>query len=453
MKITHFNNSFISIKGDNSHIVCDPWMGIANQGGWHSFPEFSTDSVKSYLKDCDWVYISHIHDDHLSVDTIKRLDLLGKKFVIKNFENKILKRRLISLGVKAVVELDAFEIMRLNDIEIAILPQLSSNSSGLDETIDFDMDTSIAFKDGSGSTFLNLVDNPYSINDAVFINNWCLKNFGPIRVLALFAGAASEYPQAMFNIDRLSAREDLIVDSLHKIKSFLRIFMPEYYFPAGGTYFIPGQLSPLNHYIAQPSVHQIKSMLDESGLDTQLLDLEGGHSIEIGLDYEPIKHYRQIAPSSDVLSASISAHMSDKYPYEKLNIPTKTELELKIADAKSNWASAVSSLNIRLHQSLHFVVHAPLVLTDEQSVSSANIYHTFNLLDTKSSDDGYIIIHIDARLLFLCIRGINSWNGALGSLCLFERKPNRHFPSDLWSINYFVSKDKNVKSSGRMIEA
>ena len=41
MKITHYSNSFITVEANGSKLVCDPWVGTANRGGWHSYPEYS----------------------------------------------------------------------------------------------------------------------------------------------------------------------------------------------------------------------------------------------------------------------------------------------------------------------------------------------------------------------------------------------------------------------------
>ena len=38
MKITHFNNSFIGVQANTTMLVCDPWVGTSNYGGWLSYP-------------------------------------------------------------------------------------------------------------------------------------------------------------------------------------------------------------------------------------------------------------------------------------------------------------------------------------------------------------------------------------------------------------------------------
>ena len=38
MKITHYCNSFISVNEGGSKIVCDPWLGKADNNAWLSYP-------------------------------------------------------------------------------------------------------------------------------------------------------------------------------------------------------------------------------------------------------------------------------------------------------------------------------------------------------------------------------------------------------------------------------
>ena len=81
-------------------------------------------------------------------------------FIIKKFRNSILKNRINSLGFKNVIELDSWQIYRLNkDVSVCIVPQTSSNTDNLDESINYDLDTSIIVKSNNMSkVFYNNVD-------------------------------------------------------------------------------------------------------------------------------------------------------------------------------------------------------------------------------------------------------------------------------------------------------
>lgn len=117
MKITHYSNSFISVRSQDEHIVCDPWMGKANAGGWQSFPEYSINQLARHLSDARWIYISHLHDDHFHPETLKILGLLDRNFIIKRFHAPVIRERLKKLGVTRIHEFDPFTVNRLGPLK------------------------------------------------------------------------------------------------------------------------------------------------------------------------------------------------------------------------------------------------------------------------------------------------------------------------------------------------
>ena len=38
MEITHFSNSFLSVKSGKTNLVCDPWVGVTAENAWISDP-------------------------------------------------------------------------------------------------------------------------------------------------------------------------------------------------------------------------------------------------------------------------------------------------------------------------------------------------------------------------------------------------------------------------------
>lgn len=120
MKITHFSNSFISIESNGKKLICDPWVGKANSGGWQSYPEFSFPELAAHLEDARWIYISHLHDDHFHPDTLVNCRLLDRQFIVKKFDSPVLKNRLKRLGVTNILELEPFTINTVGPFQITI---------------------------------------------------------------------------------------------------------------------------------------------------------------------------------------------------------------------------------------------------------------------------------------------------------------------------------------------
>ena len=442
MKITHLSNSFILIESQNVKICCDPWVGRANYGGWHSFPEFEKNDLINYLKDFDIVYISHLHDDHLDTKFLKESGLYDKKFIIKKFQYNTLYNRLKSIGANEIYELEPFDFFTYNGLKMSILPQMATNSSDLDEDVEYDLDTSFIVADHE-TVFFNQVDNPYSLNDYEKLASWIELNYGKITISALMAGAASEYPQAFLNIDRSSEKDRIIKTELKRIVNVLQILKPNYYFAAGGTYFIPGNLSKLNSFVALPNNAQIKNELNVNNISTTFLELEGGQSVTIDALHKSVIS-TSIHNTSNEMSISIENHKSDLYDYEaEVNDITINTIVDLFSTAKINWERELINKNIEIEQDIEFIIYNHMYLNE----GLVNIYEEplgeLKLSNNIGESKGLLKIHIDIRAMYLCLIRKKVWNGTIGALCLFERTPNVFYPSVTFSLNYLIVK-KNI---------
>jgi UDP-MurNAc hydroxylase len=437
MKITHLSNSFILIESQDVKICCDPWVGNANYGGWHSFPEFEKNDIINYLKDFDIVYISHLHDDHLDTKFLKESGLYNKKFIIKKFQYNTLYNRLKSIGVNEIFELEPFELFNYNGIKLSILPQMATNSSEIDEDVEYDLDTSIIVAD-QDTVFFNQVDNPYSKQDYNELEKWIELNYGKITITALMAGAASEYPQAFLNIDRLSEKNKIIKSELNRLINVLQILKPNYYFAAGGTYFIPGNLYKLNSFVALPNTEQIKNELQLNNISTTFLELEGGKSVTIDAANKSLIT-TSIPNISNDMSISIENHKNDLYDYEVevKDITFNALIEL-FSSAKINWEKELVNKNIKIEQDLEFIIYNNMQLNDDLATICEEPIGELKLSNNIQDSKGLLKIHIDIRSMYLCLIRKKVWNGTIGALCLFERTPNVFYPSVTFSLNFLI---------------
>lgn len=444
MKITHFSNSFISVSSQGERIVCDPWVGKANASGWQSFPEFSDPALREHLADVRWVYLSHLHDDHFHPDTLKSFGLLDREFIIKRFQLPVFRERLKRLGVTRIHEVDPFTVQQFGAFELSIFPQMTSNSSGLKDDINYDLDTSIAIR-AEGTVFFNQVDNPLSLKDLSHISDYLVENFGSIDVACIKSGAASEYPHLFLGIDQATEKRRIIEQSLNTLVEWLRVLRPKYYFPAGGTYMIPGRLGVFNHNIAQPDFSSISSYINDSGLSIQVLSLEGGHFLELtsgnkvgitGTNLLPIQANRQ---------AAIEMHRNDGYDYEALEAPVYSELEKLLDSARENWAKKTIKDALTINQIISFKIYNQLLVKNGKPDSS-KLLGVYKLSQPDEAMEGELVIHIDHRALFSCLTRRNAWNGVLGALCLYERRPNLHYPTDAFSLNFFTLTNEQLEA-------
>jgi L-ascorbate metabolism protein UlaG (beta-lactamase superfamily) len=436
MKITHFSNSFISVSSQGERIVCDPWVGKANASGWQSFPEFSDTALREHLADVRWVYLSHLHDDHFHPDTLKSCGLLDREFIIKRFQSPVFRERLKRLGVTRIHEVDPFTVQKFGPFELSTFPQMTSNSSGLKDDINYDLDTSIAIR-AEGVVFFNQVDNPLSLKDLSHISDYLVENFGTIDVACIKSGAASEYPHLFLGIDQATEKRRIIEQSLHALGEWLRVLRPKYYFPAGGTYLIPGRLGVFNHNIAQPDFDEISLFLIASGLPVEAFSLEGGGFLELSSRHKSAITGIDLSPTLADRQEAIEFHRSDPYMYDSLAAPDWASLLLLLDSARDNWARKVTKDNLTINQSIRFEIYSQLKICGKKPDSSHHL-GGYQLFQSIHASSGELLIYIDHRALFGCITRELVWNSVLGALCLHERVPNRHYPTDYFSINFFA---------------
>ena len=148
IKIKYLNHAFIIIESDRFKFALDPWaLGPAFGTGWWLAKNTETNWVEE-VNNCDFVFISHNHPDHLHSLT---LSLIKKKtnFLIPNFKTKSVQKCLKKIGFKNFFCLDFLQEFNLinTDLNLMIL------KSG-----DFRDDSGLYFSTG-GTNFLFGVDS------------------------------------------------------------------------------------------------------------------------------------------------------------------------------------------------------------------------------------------------------------------------------------------------------
>ena len=103
MKVTHLQSSTQIIESNGCRILTDPWLTDGEYyGSWFHYPPFSENDIINL--EYDFIYVSHIHPDHVSEKTFKKLPL-KKPVIIHRYQSQFLKRKIESLGFE-VIECD-----------------------------------------------------------------------------------------------------------------------------------------------------------------------------------------------------------------------------------------------------------------------------------------------------------------------------------------------------------
>ena len=439
MEITHHCNSFVSIKSGKSVIACDPWVGLADQNAWLSYPLHNNGvKILNKLKP-NYIYISHLHCDHFDKKLLLKFKKKNIKIIIKNFVNKRLKTKIEDLGYKNILELKEWDKIKLNkDFTISIIPQITSNNSNIPEQINYDLDTSILIKsNNTKEVFFNAVDNPLSIKDLKKINSYSKNIFKKkIDILCLPVGAAGEYPQCFLNINRNKEKNKIIKDSLPILNKQLETINPKVFFPAGGSYYIFGKFSSLNKFIARPEFKEIAKKVKDKSI--KLFNLEGGSTL--------VKHKNEwvslvnnkIKPPKKI----ISLYQNKRYFYERNFSKIKIDQVDKIFEiSKLKYYKILKNFKIKTNWDIEFLIYKDLILNNDKKIDikKSKFIKKYYLQKKKLKKNNYskLYCHLDKKLFYGLLNRNYVWNQPLaGSLILFERKPNIFDPNVIFSLNF-----------------
>ena len=187
----------------NNDFIMDPWIyGNLYNNAWSPFPNQSY--KKKNLKKIKFCFISHLHQDHWDMETIKQLQK-SVTFYIPNLPfNKIIKKGLNENGFKKIKYINYGVFHKISkDYKIAVVPPLNNEALETD-IIDKKDDNSVAIDTGlivklikSKKTNLILFDNsPYDIKIYK-------KYFNKVKINNLFFNyntIAQDYPLKYNNL-------------------------------------------------------------------------------------------------------------------------------------------------------------------------------------------------------------------------------------------------------------
>jgi hypothetical protein len=103
MRVTMLGHACLLCETADSRILMDPWLsGPANFRSWWHFPEVKCDL--SALPQLDYLYVSHLHDDHFHAATLKQLDKHAVVLIPRLYHKRLVEGLRI-FGYDRIIEL------------------------------------------------------------------------------------------------------------------------------------------------------------------------------------------------------------------------------------------------------------------------------------------------------------------------------------------------------------
>jgi UDP-MurNAc hydroxylase len=258
------NHASVKISVDNINILSDPWYsGSVFHKGWKLIYEQSEEFVKEYIKDLNYIFISHEHPDHFSPNFFLNSDyksiLLEKKVKILFQETK--DKRVLNFLKKKGYEA----------IEIPNDKYFSLNSKVKIKIIKFGYIDSALIIEGSKDKILNLNDCP--LNEINEIKKF-KKKYGTFDLLL----TQFSYAAWKGNKDNSNYRKEAAISKIKTLINQFKILDCKSVIPFASFIYFSNDLNKyMNDEINKPHIFQkllkeeINSIILKPG-EIQLID-------------------------------------------------------------------------------------------------------------------------------------------------------------------------------------
>jgi L-ascorbate metabolism protein UlaG (beta-lactamase superfamily) len=156
MKITYLTQASLLIEFEGKKLLMDPWLVGSCWGGniWHYPPP----KIKpEEIKDIDFLYLSHAHDDHLHPESLARLnsEVRAAKTLVPDFKAPYFEKALNANGLNNIYKMNNSESISLTDNTSAVM---FINDQG-------DHDSSLLIQSNGTNIFFQ-TDNILSVEEA-----------------------------------------------------------------------------------------------------------------------------------------------------------------------------------------------------------------------------------------------------------------------------------------------
>jgi L-ascorbate metabolism protein UlaG (beta-lactamase superfamily) len=422
------NACFILSLASGKTILTDPWFEGPCQQTWWNFPPLDPDLLAEVrgLRP-DYLYISHLHHDHLHPQSLAHFDP-ATPVIVGAMNTPNLATALKSAGFSNLMPF-AFETrtpLPGAGCELVLFRDFHGNTLGDDSVLDYDLDTSIYLFDGDGARVFNAVDNTIRPEDAARIAS----EYGAPDAAMLPYASASLYPMAMadYNDDaKMAACERIRARTSANFAEVSRRLGPARVIPAGGEYVLGGSVADRSRFLPQPLEPQLRAALDAAGVaGERLAKLYPGDALDSATGAVTRNPKALMRDFSDADRAAYALSLTGRRETcADLTLPTGAEFEWRRAMAKAarNFQDRRRKLGLDLDMDIY---------VEALAGPARERMFLFKLaLDSDAagfceavgrSDRRRLAYRIDQKMLFCLLTGLLSWNAMEASALLEVRR-------------------------------
>jgi L-ascorbate metabolism protein UlaG (beta-lactamase superfamily) len=421
------NACFLVTLASGRRILTDPWFEGPCQQTWWNFPPVPralADAVR--LSRPDFLYISHLHHDHLHAKTLAAFDR-ETPVIIGAMNTPNLKAALAAAGFRNVIETPFEARSRLpgDDAEVVLFKDFHGNTLGDGTQVAYDLDTSLYLFDSDGTRLFLGVDNTLLPADAARI----AAEYGVPDIAQLPYASASLFPMAMADYDAAKKGEAsaaLRARTAANFRELTRALGPKRVIPAGGEYVLGGPPAVLSQFLPQPLEADLRRELDSVGLGVALAKLYPGDELDSATLAVTCDHRSCWRGFGDAERTRYALTLANE-------APSFTELRLP-HDLAFDWARALKkcAANYAARRAKIGFQPAMDVYLDARNCDGQSRFLFGFALDSDACGfcdaEGTrprLTYRLDERLLFCLVTGLVSWNAMEASALIeISREPD-----------------------------
>lgn len=427
MKFINLGGATGILEHRGKRMLFDPWLddGIFH-GSWYHWPKMKVGL--SDLGRFDYIYISHIHEDHCSAGTIKHLNRDAEIILMDRQPNFVL----------SFLKGHGFDFKKVH-----LVPPRSPMEIEPGLMVDFvepDPANEMAYVIDS-ALILKWDDFVvYNANDCQPYdgsNDYLVAHYPKIDLALLPYSGGSGYPSCYLNLgdeEKHSERQRIMSGRLGAFVKNVQRLNPRHVSPFADQYVVAGSRAHLNQFVSHPSSPGVvKEPLEQVGLGDRLILLNSGqaYDFENGMK-SPNESYHDV--TEEDRERYIATVLKDKlYDHERVTFMPSVPVDRLVRYARERlWAiqqrkQAFSKVAFYLDfPGVKRRFRLPLDTAEVSEVPwDATLKQPF--LRISGSD----------TLMSMLLIGHMSWNIADASLFLdYERRPNIYDTSVYVLLNY-----------------
>ena len=437
MKVTFVANSTFIFEHEGVRILTDPWIGTTIYGGaWRQFPQ---PVIKpSDVGRLDYIFISHIHEDHCDAQTIAALDRNATVLLMErkpNFVDSFLRRH--EFNFREVRKIPPFQ-------KTALTPNLAVEIVDADPShvLNHLIDSALLLHwDGKTIHFAN--------DDAPYEGSYAHLKQYDFALSILPASGGSGYPACFVSLsDEEQAREkerivisyfDTFVDAVTKLR-------PKRVLASAGNHVIVGRSADLNKrmtFLSTPMA-AYRYLYDHLDADARRhvmpLNLREGDCWDADRDdrSNPEAIWKASMVEGDRLERKSRFCIESKvhgYAHDKIVLPKDLDWQQLFHDAATALLRSVAAAKVDFKS--HIYIDLPTEPEPRLGhVDGAN--GKFDILEASAPKlEPYLQISSDRNLMYQLLRGDFSWNIADAAGYLrYRRIPNVYDQEAVIALNY-----------------